>query len=281
MLPQPAALLPLVAEQLRNREPADRLPEPVGARRHHARQRRRHLRPQRHLPRRPCPRSCRAGRRSRRRSSRCRAPAARAAARRTPRSRTGCATVRHAAKMCDRTVRVGREKNRESPAGLGVAWATRYQRGSGVRGRPSARAGAQGSSPSRCITSPTVWNDPVTSTVPAPSCAASTARPKVGLDHPVHAPGAGGRSREPALRSASRFHPARPRSVPRSAPPLDGAVQAPQHLRPVLVAQDRDQRRGAAAADAARRSPPPAYARRRGCGPRRRASGPAGRAARR
>ena len=44
VLPQPAALLPLVAEQLRNREPADRLLEPVGARRHHARQRRRHLR---------------------------------------------------------------------------------------------------------------------------------------------------------------------------------------------------------------------------------------------
>jgi hypothetical protein len=33
VLPEPAALLPLVAEQLRDREPADRLPEAVGARR--------------------------------------------------------------------------------------------------------------------------------------------------------------------------------------------------------------------------------------------------------
>ena len=46
MLPEPAALLALVAEELREGEPPDRLLEPIGPRRHHPRKRRRHLRPQ-------------------------------------------------------------------------------------------------------------------------------------------------------------------------------------------------------------------------------------------
>ncbi len=50
MLPEPAALLPLVPEELRDREPADRLLEPVGALRRHPRQRGGHLRAKRHLP---------------------------------------------------------------------------------------------------------------------------------------------------------------------------------------------------------------------------------------
>ena len=54
VLAQPPPLLPLVAKELRDGEPADRLPEPVRARRHHARERRRHLRPQRDLAARPC-----------------------------------------------------------------------------------------------------------------------------------------------------------------------------------------------------------------------------------
>jgi len=50
VLAQPAALLALIPEELRNREPADRLLEPVGALRHHTRQRGGHLRPQRDGP---------------------------------------------------------------------------------------------------------------------------------------------------------------------------------------------------------------------------------------
>ena len=50
MLPEPAALLPLVAEELRNREPSDRFLETVGPLRHHPGEGRRHLRPERHLP---------------------------------------------------------------------------------------------------------------------------------------------------------------------------------------------------------------------------------------
>ena len=46
---QPPALLPLVAKQLRHREPANRLAQRVRLRRGHARQRRRHLRAQRDL----------------------------------------------------------------------------------------------------------------------------------------------------------------------------------------------------------------------------------------
>jgi hypothetical protein len=49
VLAQPAALLPLVAEELRHREPLDRLAHPARPRAHHARERRRHLRPQRDL----------------------------------------------------------------------------------------------------------------------------------------------------------------------------------------------------------------------------------------
>src|SRR5437879_13021686 len=43
MLPQPAALLPLVAEQLGNREPSDRLLQGLGPGAHHAGERRGHL----------------------------------------------------------------------------------------------------------------------------------------------------------------------------------------------------------------------------------------------
>ena len=50
VLSKPPPLLPLVAEELRDGEPADRLLEPVGPRRHHPGERRGHLRPQRHLP---------------------------------------------------------------------------------------------------------------------------------------------------------------------------------------------------------------------------------------
>ena len=49
VFPEPAALLPLVAEELRNRKPPDRFAEPVGALRHHAGQRRRHLGAERDL----------------------------------------------------------------------------------------------------------------------------------------------------------------------------------------------------------------------------------------
>jgi hypothetical protein len=49
MLTQAAALLPLVAEQLRHREPADRLPERARSGRDHPRKSRRHFRPQRDL----------------------------------------------------------------------------------------------------------------------------------------------------------------------------------------------------------------------------------------
>ena len=49
VLAQPPLLLPLVAEELRHREPAHRLAQRVRARRHHARERRRHLRAQRDL----------------------------------------------------------------------------------------------------------------------------------------------------------------------------------------------------------------------------------------
>ena len=49
VLSKPPPLLPLVAEQLGDGEPADRLPEPVGPGRHHPRQGRRHLRAQRDL----------------------------------------------------------------------------------------------------------------------------------------------------------------------------------------------------------------------------------------
>ena len=49
VLSKPPPLLPLVAEELRDGEPADRLLEPVGARGHHAGERGRHLRPQRDL----------------------------------------------------------------------------------------------------------------------------------------------------------------------------------------------------------------------------------------
>ena len=50
VLPQPAPLLTLVAVHLPDREPADRLLERPRPGRHHARQRGRHLRPQRDLP---------------------------------------------------------------------------------------------------------------------------------------------------------------------------------------------------------------------------------------
>jgi len=50
MLSEPASLLPLVAEELRDGEPADRLLEPVGPGRHHPRERGRHFGPQRHVP---------------------------------------------------------------------------------------------------------------------------------------------------------------------------------------------------------------------------------------
>ncbi len=50
MLLEPAPLLPLVAEQLRNREPAERLLQRLGARSHHPGQRRRHFWPQGHRP---------------------------------------------------------------------------------------------------------------------------------------------------------------------------------------------------------------------------------------
>ncbi len=49
MLPQPPPLLPLVAKELGDGEPPDRLLEPVRPRRDHPRQRRCHLGPQRHL----------------------------------------------------------------------------------------------------------------------------------------------------------------------------------------------------------------------------------------
>ena len=49
VLSKPPPLLPLVAEELRDREPADGLLELAGLRGHHARQGRRHLRPERHL----------------------------------------------------------------------------------------------------------------------------------------------------------------------------------------------------------------------------------------
>ena len=49
MLPQPAFLLLLVAEQLRDGEPLDRLLVIAVMRRDHPRQRRRHLRPQRNF----------------------------------------------------------------------------------------------------------------------------------------------------------------------------------------------------------------------------------------
>ena len=92
------------------------------------------------------------------------------------------------------------------------------------------------------ITSPTVWNEPVTSTVPAPCCTVASASRKSGTS--VHAARAGGRprSREPA---------AEPRGVPPAArrrgrhgehPAVDHPVELHQHLRPLLVAQDRDQR---------------------------------------
>src|SRR5690606_40836574 len=48
MLPQTSALRPLVPEELRDREPADRLPEARRTGADHPRERRRHLRPQRH-----------------------------------------------------------------------------------------------------------------------------------------------------------------------------------------------------------------------------------------
>ena len=50
VLAQPPALRALVAEELRDREPADRLAQPARARAHHPRERGRHLRPQRDLP---------------------------------------------------------------------------------------------------------------------------------------------------------------------------------------------------------------------------------------
>ena len=209
MLAQPAALLPLVAEQLRDREPADRLPEPVGARRDHARQCRRHLRPQRDLP-----------------------PALVLEAVELPDDLVAAlgrvqlqrlewwpVVLLEAVPGCHRPpgredVRpdgmFGRERNRESPAGLGVAWATRYQReGSGVRGRSPCRSRlAQGSSPSRCITSPTVWNEPVTSTVPAPSCASVNRPPEIGIYRPLHQPSARRAGSRSHASSASRFHAA-------------------------------------------------------------------------
>src|SRR2546422_1455929 len=49
VLPQASSLLPLVAKQLREREPADRLFQGLGPRAHHARERRGHLGAQRHL----------------------------------------------------------------------------------------------------------------------------------------------------------------------------------------------------------------------------------------
>ena len=49
MLPQPAALLPLVAEQLGNREPADRLLQGLGPGAHHTGEGRGHLGAQRDL----------------------------------------------------------------------------------------------------------------------------------------------------------------------------------------------------------------------------------------
>ena len=50
VLAESAALRPFVAEELRDREPADRLREPGGAGGDHAREGRRHLGPQRHGP---------------------------------------------------------------------------------------------------------------------------------------------------------------------------------------------------------------------------------------
>jgi hypothetical protein len=47
MLAQTSALLSLVAEQLRNRKPADGFAQRVGLRGRHSRERRRHLRPER------------------------------------------------------------------------------------------------------------------------------------------------------------------------------------------------------------------------------------------
>src|SRR5262249_27239153 len=50
VLPQATTLLPLIAEKLRNGEPADRLAEAVGPSRDHSGERGRHLGSQRHLP---------------------------------------------------------------------------------------------------------------------------------------------------------------------------------------------------------------------------------------
>jgi hypothetical protein len=47
---QPSALLPLVAKELRNRKPADRLAQAVGPGGHHPGQGRGHLRAQRNRP---------------------------------------------------------------------------------------------------------------------------------------------------------------------------------------------------------------------------------------
>ena len=46
MLAQAPPLLPLIAEELREGEPPDRLLQPVGPRRHHPRERRGHFRPE-------------------------------------------------------------------------------------------------------------------------------------------------------------------------------------------------------------------------------------------
>src|SRR5581483_5742797 len=214
VLPQPPALLPLVAEELGDGEPADRLLERVGPRRHHPREGRGHLRPKRDAA----------------------APLVLEAVELARDLGPALGSVelqrleRGAVVLLEPVARRHRPPGREDmvPEGevVGVEVAKSRQGGgfhgrkinrNGVSGEREARLRCRGpltahrspftvSIPSSRITSPTVWNDPVTSAVPAARYTASIAAGKLGIR--VQVARAGGRSGSRSQRvSHSMSHP--------------------------------------------------------------------------